>query len=167
MGNSTSTSELDNILNDNIFTKVNISNKDIYYIDDDKFNNIVLQLENYYYKKKKCYDRKLDKTTKDIISDNLAKYNKNKNIDGIQSEYLKQKKTIIDLQQSLFRRLASECSGGNIKGGKKSKKSKSKKIKSKKSKSKKIKSKKSKSKKSKSKKSKSKKSKSKKSKSKK
>jgi hypothetical protein len=40
MGNSNSNLVLDNILNDNIFTKVNISNKDIYYISDDKFESI-------------------------------------------------------------------------------------------------------------------------------
>lgn len=148
MGNSTSKSELDNILNDNIFTKVNISNKDIYFIDDNKFNDIVLQLVNHYSKninRKNC-DRQGYLEFKNKIRNELSKYDKNQMINGIQSEYLKNKKTIANLPPALFPRLSSLCGqiGGSIKGGKKSKKSKSKKSKSKKSKSKKSKSKKSK-----------------------
>ena len=152
MGNSNSKSELDNILNDNIFTKVNISNKDIYYIDDNKFNDIVLQLEKYYTKILECNKNIVSHEFKSIIHNDLAKYNKNKMINGTQSEYLKNKKTITNLPTALFPRLASICNiryGGNIKGGSKSKKNKSKKNKSKKNKSKKNKSKKNKSKKSK------------------
>ncbi len=142
MGNSNSTPVLDNILNDNIFTKVNISNKDIYYISDDKFESTVLALENYYNKIKQCNKKILLQNFKEIISNDLDKYNKNGLLNGIQIEYLKKYKTITDVKQSLFRRLGSSCNlsfGGNIQGGKKSKskKSKSKKSKSKKSKSKK------------------------------
>lgn len=149
MGNSNSGSVLDNILNDNIFTKVNISNKDIYYISDDKFTNVVSALENYYNEKTECNKSMLSQDFKYLISKDLSKYDKNGTLNGAQGDYLKNRKTINDVTQSLFRRLNSECNlsyGGNIQGGsnrvggkrsKKNKKSKSKKTKSKKSKSKK------------------------------
>ena len=144
MGNSSSNSKnpiLDNILNDNIFTKKNIAeNKDIYYISDDKYENVVSALENHYNKIKQCNKSMLSQDFKSVISNELDKYNKNKQLDDTQ---------INNIKQSLFRRLNSECSlryGGNIQGGsnrvggkkskknKKSKKSKSKKNKKSKSK---------------------------------
>ncbi len=144
MGNSNSNPVLDNILNDNIFTKVNISNKDIYYISDDKFTNVVSALENHYKKFIKCYKIVLLQDFKDVISKDLSKYDKNGTLNGAQGDYLKNRKTINDVKQSLFRRLSSNCRvsgiGGNIQGGsnrvggkksKKNKKSKSKKSKKK------------------------------------
>jgi len=123
--------------------KVNISNKDIYYISDDKFTNVVSALENHYNKIKKCNKNMLLQDFKYLISNELDKYNKNGTLNGAQGDYLKNRKTINDVKQSLFRKLSSNCragagniqGGSNRVGGKKNKKSKkSKKSKSKKNK---------------------------------
>ncbi len=155
MGNKSS--DLSSIITNDIFieTKSENGSKSIYYIDKNKYFDVLDKLTNFYtLKKMECVknaftgDMILDI---ELIKNDLKKYEKNMKTEDFIYLSKQGKYTIKDLNHGLYLRLKGLCEknpyGSNdIKGGKKSKskKSKSKKSKSKKSKSKKSKSKKSK-----------------------